>query len=122
MKILFHSHTPFQFAHGGAQIQIEQTKASLEKIGVDVEWLRWYDGEQKGDLMHFFGRPPAALVRLAHQKGLKVVVGDLLTAQGSRLLSRLRLQGLVMRVFQRTLPSVITVAFGWKSFQMADAC
>ena len=32
MKILLHCHVPFLLAHGGAQIQIEQTKAALEKI------------------------------------------------------------------------------------------
>lgn len=26
MKVLLHSHTPFMLAHGGGQIQIEQTK------------------------------------------------------------------------------------------------
>lgn len=122
MKILLNCHVPFLLAHGGAQIQIEQTKAALEKIGVEVDYLRWFDGSQTGDVMHFFGRPPAVLVRLAHQKGMKVVVADLLTAQGSRPLARLRLQSLVMRVLQKTAPGSVTETFGWKSFQMADAC
>jgi hypothetical protein len=38
MKILFDHRLPFSFAHGGAQIQIHQTKATLEKIGVQVEY------------------------------------------------------------------------------------
>ena len=55
MKILLHNHVPFMLAHGGAQTQIEQTKAGLEKIGAEVEYLRWYDGSQRGDVLHFSG-------------------------------------------------------------------
>ena len=47
MKVLFDHHCPFMLAHGGTQIQIEQTKAALEKLGVTVEpllaWL-WIGG------------------------------------------------------------------------------
>ena len=40
MKVLFHHHTPFALAHGGLQIQIVQTRAALQKLGVEVEYLR----------------------------------------------------------------------------------
>jgi glycosyltransferase involved in cell wall biosynthesis len=121
MKILLHAHTPFLLAHGGAQIQIEQTKAGLERIGVSVEFLRWWDGEQTGDVMHSFGRIPTGLLNLAHQKGMKVVLADLLTEQGSRSPSRLRAQKLMIRVMERTMPALSAHAH-WKSYREADAC
>ena len=37
MKVLLDSNVPFALAHGGAQIQIEQTKKGLEGVGVEVE-------------------------------------------------------------------------------------
>ena len=40
MKVLFDCHLPFMLAHGGMQIQIEQTRAALERLGVEVEPLR----------------------------------------------------------------------------------
>ena len=55
MKILFDCPVPVLLAHGGAQIQIEQTKAGLEASGVGVEFIRWWDHSQNGDLIHFFG-------------------------------------------------------------------
>src|SRR5688572_4261871 len=84
MKVLFDHSSPFLLAHGGFQIQIEQTKAALDAIGVGVEYLRWWDATQTGDLIHFFGRPTAGYVEHAHGKGIKVVVSDLLTGLGSR--------------------------------------
>jgi len=37
MKVLIDCHHPFAFAHGGMQIQIEQTLAALNASGVNAE-------------------------------------------------------------------------------------
>src|SRR5579863_3230552 len=104
MKILLNCHVPFGLAHGGAQIQIEQTQAGLEKIGVEVEQLRWWDDEQSGDILHHFGRAPESLVQLAQQKGMKVVMAELLTGQGSRSLKTLKTQRLIARTAEAIFP------------------
>jgi glycosyltransferase involved in cell wall biosynthesis len=122
MKILFHNHTPFLLAHGGAQIQIEQTKTGLEKIGLTVENLRWWDDAQTGDVLHFFGRMPTGILRLAQAKGIKVVMADLLTEQGSRSPGRLQRQKILSRILKRVLPGSLVAAFNWESYQLADAC
>ncbi len=121
MKILLNCQTPFMLAHGGAQIQIEQTAAALKKIGVDAEYLRWWDQAQEGDILHQFGRIPLSLLALAHAKGLKVVMLDLLTEQGSRSPSRLRLQKWMMHFFKRILPGSLVGSFGWDSYRLVDA-
>ncbi len=97
MKILFDHPNPFLLTHGGLQIQIEQTKAGLESVGVDVEYLRWWDDRQKGDLIHYFGRPSCDYIRLAHQKNIKVIMAPLLTGLGSR--------PKIARLLQRTIMS-----------------
>ena len=56
MKVLINCHVPFMLAHGGVQTQIEQISAALEKLGVSVEPLRWWDGNQSGDILHDVGR------------------------------------------------------------------
>ena len=121
MKILFDHPLPFALAHGGAQIQIEQTKIALEKAGVEAEFLRWWDGGQRGDLIHFFGRMPAGNIRLAQQKKIKVVIAELLTAQGSRSSRQLRLQTIISRTVERLAPRSFTAAFNWDSYRLADA-
>jgi glycosyltransferase involved in cell wall biosynthesis len=111
---------PFLLAHGGAQIQIEQTQTALNAIGVQAEPLRWWDANQQGDLIHFFGRPSAIQIRLAHKKGMKVVIAELLTAQGSRKPAQLRLQKLISRAVESVAPSSFTAAFNWDSYRNAD--
>ena len=84
MKILFNCNLPFVLAHGGHQIQIERTQAALESLGIEVEPLRWWDDQQRGDIIHHFGRMSAGQITMAHQKGIKVVMAELLTGPGSR--------------------------------------
>jgi glycosyltransferase involved in cell wall biosynthesis len=122
MKVLFYHLVPFALAHGGLQTQILRSRDGLQELGVEVEFLRWYDGSQKGDLLHFFGRIPIPLLALARQKGMKVVVADLLTEQGSRSPLRISLQKAVMRTMEKALPGMSNGIFNWKSYRLADAC
>lgn len=122
MKIIFNCHVPFMLAHGGAQIQIEQTKAALEKLGVSVEPLRWWDDTQRGDVLQHFGRIPTNVLRAAQGKGMKVILADLLTEAGSRSQVRLKLQKICQRLLARGLPRTMVMAFNWDSYLLADAC
>jgi glycosyltransferase involved in cell wall biosynthesis len=121
MRVLLYYQCPFSLAHGGLQIQIEQTRKALEKAGVDVDYLRWEDGSQTGDILHFFGRLDPGLMDLAHQKGMKVVMAELLTEQGSRPAGMLRLQALLFRAWRAALGYRGAQAFCWESYQTGDA-
>ena len=121
VKVLFYYLTPFAFAHGGLQTQIIQTRKALEKLGVEVEFLRWWDQSQTGDILHFFGRLRANKVRLAKGIGVKVVLAELLTEQGSRSRLRLKLQKMArMRLERAPLRSLSLCT--WDGYPMADAC
>jgi glycosyltransferase involved in cell wall biosynthesis len=120
MKVLLYCQVPFMLAHGGAQIQIEQTKAALEQQGVEAEWLRWWDGGQTGDILHYFGRMSPALMELAQRKGMKVVMADLLTAQGSRPAWRRKMQKAAMGLISRTAGGLIG-SLNWRAYRQADA-
>ena len=122
MKVLLNCHTPFNLAHGGVQTQIEQTKHHLQKIGVEVDYLRWWDDSQTGEILHHFGRIPIHLLALAKTKGLKVVMSELLTAQGSRPGWRIGLQQIGQRTLQMVTPDFILNNFNWEAYQLADAC
>ncbi len=122
MKVIFNCHLPFMLTHGGAQVQIEQTKAALEKIGVTVEPLRWWDDTQRGDVLQHFGRVPTNILRAAQRKGMKVILADLLTEAGSRSRARLKLQKVGQRILARVLPASMVMSFHWDSFVLADAC
>jgi glycosyltransferase involved in cell wall biosynthesis len=121
VKVLFDHPNPFLLAHGGFQTQIEQTKKALQASGVEVEWLRWWDNEQKGDLIHYFGRAHPAYIQQAQIKGFKVVMSELLTGLGSRSATSRKLQKLCMIVAGRVLPKEFTARLCWDAYKVADA-
>ena len=121
MKVLIDHSSPFLLAHGGAQVQIEQTKSALERIGIEVEFVRWWDDQQRGDVIHYFGSIPHHYLDLAHQKKIPVVLTAILSSTCNRSNFRLSLQGIVVR----TLLSVpgwgsIQRQLQWSTFRKAD--
>lgn len=121
MKVLIDHQLPFLLAHGGLQIQIERTKRALEIVGIKVEYLRWWDDSQKGDIIHFFGRANPSHIDFAHAKGMKYVMSELLTGQGSRTRSQLKLQGLVENALRKVVPATFLASFRWDAYKTADA-
>jgi len=121
MKVLFDCHVPFMLAHGGAQIQIEQTKAALETLGVTVEPLRWWDETQSGDVLHHFARIPIHIQRLAHQKGMKVVMSAFMSGLGARPVWKRFLQQMLLRAVRPVAPRRLRDLFGWDSYRLLDA-
>ena len=122
MKILFDHPYPFQLTHGGFQIQIEQTKAALESLGVSVDYLRWWDDRQEGDLIHYFGRPTSLYLWLAHEKRRRVVISELLGGLGARSASKRAVQQMIIRLARKILPGDFTSRMAWDAFRLADAC
>jgi glycosyltransferase involved in cell wall biosynthesis len=122
MKVLFDYHMPFALAHGGFEQQLVQTKAALEQAGVETDYVHWWDAAQRGDLIHFVGRPTAYYIAFAHGQGCKVVVAELLTGTGSRSRGQLALQKISINVFRKILPKAFTARLAWDSYRLADAC
>jgi glycosyltransferase involved in cell wall biosynthesis len=122
MKVLFDHQLPFALAHGGFEQQLLQTKAALEQAGVETDFVRWWDAAQRGDLIHFAGRPAADYIAFAHGWGCKVVIAELLTATGSRSRSELALQRMATRVLRKILPAAFTARMAWDAYRLADAC
>jgi glycosyltransferase involved in cell wall biosynthesis len=121
MKILIDHQLPFLLAHGGLQTQIEHTKAALEAAGLEVEYLRWWDDSQKGDIIHFFGRPNPSHIDFAHTKGIKYVMSELLTGQGSRTRAQLRIQAGIEHTLVKCIPATFLANFRWDAYKKADA-
>jgi glycosyltransferase involved in cell wall biosynthesis len=121
MTILFDHSEPALLVHGGMLTQIRQTKAALEALGCQVDYLRWWDETQRADILHYFGRMPPHLLRLAQAKGIKVVLGELLAVQGSRPAWQLGWQRQTTRLLRTLLPGRFTAAFRWETHRLADA-
>lgn len=118
MKILFDHPNPFLLAHGGFQIQIEQTKSALEQLGVTVEFLRWWDSEQRGDLIHFFGTASNGYLQQARGINLPVVMTTLFTETCNRSDTQLTRQGrMVQRLLKLPFGEGIKQQLTWRTFQ-----
>jgi len=121
MKVLFECHTPFMLAHGGAQVQIEQTMAALRALGVSVEPLRWWDEAQSGDVLHHFARIPVHVQRLAHEKGMKLVMSAFMSGLGARPGWQRLAQKLALRAIKPAAPRRLRDLFDWDSYRLLDA-
>jgi glycosyltransferase involved in cell wall biosynthesis len=121
MKILLNCPIPFPFAHGGQQIQIEQTKNALEKIGVETEFLRWWDEKQTGDILHQIGQMTPPMVRLAQKNGWRVANTFLLTGQCNRSEKELLLRRMLIRpLMAAPLPRNLKELLPWQVFRTCD--
>lgn len=120
MKVLFEVSVPFWLAHGGSQVVTESLMRELPALGVEVEPARWWDSGQRGDLIHYVERPLALNVRLAHEKGYRVVVTEWLDQTASRAAWKLRGQKLLIQAASRLLGGM-TARLGWSVYREADA-
>lgn len=121
MKVIFSHAVPFFLAHGGMQTLTEALMSELSKLGVEVEPERWWDSSQRGDILHYMGRPPFAInVRLAHEKGFKVVMTETLDQTASRTPLQLWVQRQITRLTRRVMPGLVN-RMAWDVYQLLDA-
>jgi glycosyltransferase involved in cell wall biosynthesis len=123
MKIIFDSHVPAMLAHGGGQIQIEQTRAGLESLGIEVERLCWWDKQQRGDLIHFFGAASNDYLALARAAGKPVVMTQLFTETCNRSDARLLRQGwLIQTALKIPVGNQLKNQLSWRTYANASHC
>ena len=121
MKVLIDCHPPFAFAHGGMQVQIEQTLKALPGLGVPAEALCWWDEQQRGTILHQFGDLAPGVINLAHRQGMKVVMTLLLSETCNRSPMQLRLRRWMIGAL-RSLPPRLKAGQTsvWDSCQVCD--
>jgi glycosyltransferase involved in cell wall biosynthesis len=121
MKVLFSQGIPFFLAHGGTQTFVESLMRELPALGIGVEPERWWDEAQQGDIIHFVGRPSSINhLRLAKQKGFKVVLTDFLDQPASRDKLTLFAQRLCIRLARKVLGG-FTARLAWDAYREFDA-
>ncbi|PQJ28082.1 glycosyltransferase [Rubritalea profundi] len=125
MKVLIDSSgLPFSLAHGGATTQVVETVNALREIGVDVEYARWWDSHQHGDLIHVFGTPSKAYIDFARAKRIPVINTTLFTETCNRSPENLRIQGLMVSALLK-IPAIppwgaIRSQLKWSSYKACD--
>lgn len=121
MKVIFSHAVPFFLAHGGMQTLTEALMGEMSRLGVEVEPERWWNSNQRGDILHYMGRPPFAInIKLAHEKGFKVVMTETLDQTASRSSLQLWLQRQITRFARRAMPGLVN-RMAWDAYQLLDA-
>ena len=121
MKVIFQHSTPFCLAHGGVQTVAVNLMRELAALGVEVEPVRWWDEDQQANVLHYIGRPAlCSEVKLAQEKGLRVVMTEFLDQTSSRTRAQLWRQRVSIRLAQRLLPGMIA-RFSWNVYRELDA-
>lgn len=115
---------PFFLAHGGAQIQVNETFNGLRECGIDVEYAKWWDGKQSADIIHSFGVPPSVYQTFARTKNIRVVNTTLFTATCNRGPAHLAIQGAMISAMLK-LPGIpplggIRAQLTWGAFRTCD--
>ena len=105
MKIAFDAGHPFNWADGGIRILCERVFHSLEQRGIDVQFVRWWDKEQKYDVLQAFYYPNN-ITRYSLAKGVKTVAYACLDGLTSRSPLMSRIGGLEIELYRRFRPSV----------------
>lgn len=121
MRVALDCHVPFALAHGGAQIQIQQTMEALRRAGVEVRPMSWWDDSFQPEIIHFFGKPPLSYVNLVKQKKIRLIIADLLTSQGSRTAWQ-RLPFVTICAVDKIFRGRIRQKLGWTVYDLADFC
>jgi len=105
MKIAFDAGHPFHWADGGIRVLCERVFNSLEKRGVDVQPVRWWDKEQKYDVLQTFYYPNN-ITRYSLAKEVKTVAYTCLDGLTSRSPLMSRIGGLEIDMYRRFRPSI----------------
>ncbi len=119
MKILFDHTLPFALAHGGYQTQIEMTMRAVERAGVEVDKVRWWDDRQTADLIHLFGPADLGYLTLARQKKRPVVLTSLLGGDLEQSAGKLRRKRWKLKLFPK-VPGFggISGLLPWQAFHL----
>jgi hypothetical protein len=118
MRVLFDHGLPFLLAHGGFQVQIEETRKGLLAAGVDAQFLPWWDEHKPVDLINYFGPPHTAYIGVAKQKGIPVIATTLHGGPSNRPRWRLRLQGwIVQSILRFPLGNSVKLQLPWTSYR-----
>jgi glycosyltransferase involved in cell wall biosynthesis len=113
MKVVFDVDVPFAWAHGGVQVLAEKLMSHLPKLGVEVEPLRWWDPNQKADILNLFYHP-GENVRFAQEKNIKIVNYSFLDSFTSRNKLDLYLRKQSIRILNLFMESFVSA----KGFNM----
>lgn len=120
MRVLLSDSTQAYLSPGGKQVHAEKLYKYLREVGVDVEYDRWWDSNQKCDILHLLGSN-ISQINLAKQKGVKLVMTQIVDYATN--ISRWEQNKLFLKnkIIKKILPNSFTKHIPWTHFNKFDA-
>ena len=119
MKVLLFDTTNAFLTPGGKTTHALKLQQELEKLGVNIEFARWWDKSQDDcDIIHFLA-PVPHIAKLAKGKGMKTFLSLIFDYESNKPLKEQKKTIFKNRIIDK-LPGVLSSNAYWKSFPFMD--
>lgn len=120
MKVILHDSTCAFLTPGGKTTHAHKLLQEISKLGVDIQFARWWDESQSDvDIIHFLD-PAVNLARQAKARGIKTFYSMIFDFASSLSNSKKYAQSIKYRLFAK-LPKRISQCFGfWNALPYFD--
>lgn len=119
MRVLLSASPPYAWAHGGVHVLVENLRRALTELGVEIDNLRWWDEDQRGDVLLAF-HPITTVEGFARARGLHIVNYVFLDGYSDKSNPALWARLVAIRALRRLSPYHAT-QLGWNFPALADA-
>lgn len=119
MKVLLIDTTNAFLTPGGKTTHALKLQQEISKLGVDIQFARWWDKSQEdADIVHFLGYTPI-MVKQVKAKGMKTVFSMIFDFESNKSESDKR-KRMIKNWIMDHLPSSLSVNSYWRSLPFMD--
>ena len=94
MKVILFDTTQAYLTPGGKQVHAQKLYENLPKVGVEVDYAKWWDPNQTFDIVHFFGYNAPYLLNAIKKKNRRAILTQIMDAQTNFSPIKKRIYGL----------------------------
>lgn len=119
MKVLLYDSTCAFLTPGGKTTHALKLQQEISKLGIDIQFARWWDESQKDfDIIHFLTTDPS-IAKMAKERGKKCFVTQIFDFESNKSEKEKRRAMLKNKVIEM-LPSRLSKSQYWKAYQYMD--
>lgn len=119
MKVILYDHTCAYLTSGGKATHALKLQKEVGKLGIDIQFARWWDKSQEdADVIHFLSAD-AEMARMAKQKGMKTFFSMIFDFESNKSEIGKKFQMFKNRLIDK-LPYSVSKSAYWKALPYMD--
>ena len=119
MKVLLYDTTNAFLTPGGKTIHAAKLLQEISRLGVDIQFSRWWDKSQEdADIIHFLATSPT-VVRQAKAKGMKIFCSQIFDYESNKPELQKKMT-IIKNKIVNIVPSLSSAGAYWKAFPYMD--